>query len=131
MLWKKSCHFHSRESEYQWERWMFTSFHLMFIPSIINGFLIGLDVYLMNVLHAVWIYFHTLQEHLDQVDKAFRWRQPAIIFVFRSLISQAKHMASKTGAGLYLMTSVVRTRSMCLRVGNTQACYSCDFKHAE
>lgn len=70
----------------------------LLIPSIINWFLIGLNVYLMNVLHAVWIYFHTLQEHLDQVDKAFRWRQPAIIFVFRSFISQTKHIASKNSA---------------------------------
>ncbi len=71
---------------------------LLLIPSIINWFLIGLNVYLMNVLHAVWIYFHTLQEHLDQVNKAFRWRQPAIIFVFRSFISQTKHMASENSA---------------------------------
>lgn len=70
----------------------------LLIPSIINWFLIGLNVYLMNVLHAVWIYFHTLQEHLDQVNKAFRWRQPAIIFVFRSFISQTKHMASENSA---------------------------------
>lgn len=92
----------------------------LLIPSIINGFLIGLNVYLINVLHAVWIYFHTLQEHLDQVDKAFRWRQPAIIFVFSSFVSQTKHMASKTLLGLYLKTLVVRTRSMCSRAGNTE-----------
>lgn len=67
----------------------------LLIPSIINGFLIGVSEYLMNVLHAVWIYFHTLQERLDQVDKAFRLWQLAIIFVFRSFISQTKHMASK------------------------------------
>lgn len=63
----------------------------LLIPSIINGFLIGLNVYLMNVLHAVWIYFHTLQEHLDQVDNAFRWRQSAIIFCFQIL-----HITNKT-----------------------------------
>ncbi len=95
-------------------RWISTWFHCSF-HLLSMFFLIGLNVYLMTVLHAVWI-----QEHLDQVDKAFRWRQPAIIFVFRSFISQTKHMAEETPLGLCLMTLSVRTCSMCSRAGNTE-----------
>lgn len=91
------CHVHPCESHEQQRQLFDVYLHGFSAYSIYYQWvLIGLNVYLVNVLHAVWIYFHNLQEQLDQVDKSFRWGQPPIIFVFRAFISKTKHMGSKT-----------------------------------
>lgn len=63
----------------------------LLIPSIINGFLIGVSEYLMNVLHAVWIYFRTLQGALRSSRQGLQ-----IVTACYHLCFQIFHITNKT-----------------------------------